>query len=342
MKNLKRNILLSLVLLLATSTYATNMYWVGGTGSWNDVKHWSLTSGGLSGTAIPTSSDDVYFDQNSFTADKQTVRVTTNAVCRNMDWSSIDDKAIFSASSSRTLQVYGSYILSPLLNNGFKGQTIFSSQQNGNILKTADRRIIGDLVFDGTGSWTLDDNITTEETVSIKLLQGSLSTNDKAINCGYFSGNSSKTRALNLGSSQIIVNKLWDCSSPTNLSLTPGTSSIFLKDIVDNSTFRSGGLLYNDVGVLVTFCVPSGTPCVANIIITMSAINITCNGLCNGSATVVSVSGGCGGPYTYDWQGGLTPTGDFTPTITGLCAGNYTVRVTDGCGSFCFCNINVT
>lgn len=342
MKNLKRNILLSLVLLLVTSTYATNLYWIGGTGNWNDAKHWSLTSGGLSGNIIPTSNDDVYFDQNSFTADKQTVKVITNAVCRNIDWSSIDDKAIFSAAASRNIQVYGSYILSPLLNNGFKGQTIFSSQQNGNTLKTTGSRIIGDLVFDGTGSWALSDNITAEENVSIKLLQGSLSTNGKAINCGYFNGNSSKPRALNLSSSQIIVNKLWDCSSPTNLSLSPGTSSILLKDIVDNSTFRSGGLLYNDVGVLVTFCVPSGTLCVANIIITISAINITCNGLCNGSATVVSVSGGCGGPYSYDWQGALTPTGDGTNTITGLCAGNYTVKVTDGCGSFCFCNINVT
>lgn len=342
MKNLKRNILLSLVLLLVTSTYATNLYWVGGTGSWNDIKHWSLTSGGLPANVIPTSNDDVFFDQNSFSADKQTVKVITNAVCRNIDWSSIDDKAIFSAATSKTLQVYGSYILSPLLNNGFKGQTLFSSQQNGNTLKTAGRMIIGDLVFDGTGSWNLDDNITTEEIVSIKLLQGSLSTNGKAINCGYFNGNSSKPRALNLGSSQIIVNKLWDCSIPTNLSLTPGTSSILVKDIVDNSTFRSGGLLYNDVGVLVTFCVPSGTPCVANITITMAAINITCNGLCDGSAWVTSVVGGCGGPYSFDWQGALTPSGDFTDSIFNLCAGNYTVRVTDGCGSFCFCNINVT
>lgn len=341
MKNLKRNILLSLVLLLVTSSYAANLYWIGGTGNWNDAKHWSLTSGGPSGTTIPTSNDDVYFDQHSFTADKQTVKVITNAVCRNIDWSLIDDKAIFSAAPSRTLQVYGSYILSPLLNNGFKGQTIFSSQLNGNTLKTAGNRILGDLVFDGTGSWSLTDNITTEENVSIKLLQGSLSTNNKAINCGYFIGNSSKIRALNLGSSQIIVNNLWDCSSSGNLTLTPGTSSILVKDIVDNSTFRSGGLLYNDVAVLVTFCTPSGTPCVANIVITMAAVDITCNGLCDGSAMVTSVSGGCGGPYTYDWQGALSPAGEGTDSIFNLCAGNYTVRVTDGCGSFCFCNVNV-
>ncbi|MBA3971266.1 MAG: SprB repeat-containing protein, partial [Bacteroidetes bacterium] len=74
----------------------------------------------------------------------------------------------------------------------------------------------------------------------------------------------------------------------------------------------------------------------------MAAVSITCNSLCNGSAMVISVSGGCGGPYTFDWQGGLTPSGEGTDSIFNLCAGNYTVRVTDGCGSFCFCNINVS
>ncbi|MDF2438846.1 MAG: hypothetical protein K0Q95_3222 [Bacteroidota bacterium] len=49
-------------------------------------------------------------------------------------------------------------------------------------------------------------------------------------------------------------------------------------------------------------------------------------GACNGSATV-NVTGG-NGPYSYLWApGGLT-----TPTATNLCAGNYTVTVTDNSG----------
>jgi hypothetical protein len=46
--------------------------------------------------------------------------------------------------------------------------------------------------------------------------------------------------------------------------------------------------------------------------------NVTCFGLCNGSAT--SAPSGGTGPYTYLWQ----PGGQTTPSISGLCAGSYT------------------
>lgn len=52
----------------------------------------------------------------------------------------------------------------------------------------------------------------------------------------------------------------------------------------------------------------------------------TCFGSCDGSATVTA-SGGTPG-YTYSWQ----PTGQTTPSVTGLCAGCYTVIVTDASG----------
>lgn len=40
-------------------------YWVGGTGTWNDTSTtvWSTSSGGSSGASVPTSTDNVFFDQ---------------------------------------------------------------------------------------------------------------------------------------------------------------------------------------------------------------------------------------------------------------------------------------
>jgi gliding motility-associated-like protein len=265
-----------------------------------------------------------------------------DGACKSIDWSLIDDKAVFSAAVSKTLSVHGSYTLSALLKNGFKGKTIFASAQSGNTITTAATIIVGDWIFDGSGSWELSDAVTTGNDISIHLKKGSLFTNNKAVACGYFIGNSTFPRALSLGSSTISIDKTWDFSSPANLNFNAGTSNILLKDIIDQSTFRSGNLTYNDVQLMTTFCNPSGTPCTANLNITMSAVNITCNGLCNGSASVVSVTGGSG-TFAFDWQGALTPSGDFTDSIFNLCAGNYTVRVTDlGSGLFCFCNINVT
>ena len=56
------------------------------------------------------------------------------------------------------------------------------------------------------------------------------------------------------------------------------------------------------------------------------ATNPLCNGDCNGSITVTPTNGTA--PYTYTWA-----TGQTTPNITQLCAGNYSVLISDvnGC-----------
>lgn len=48
----------------------------------------------------------------------------------------------------------------------------------------------------------------------------------------------------------------------------------------------------------------------------------SCNGGCNGSASIVAIGGVP--PYTYAWS-----TGDNTASVTGLCAGTYTVTIED-------------
>lgn len=41
------------------------MYWVGGSGLWDDPSHWSSSSGGAGGTIIPDAATDILFDTNS-------------------------------------------------------------------------------------------------------------------------------------------------------------------------------------------------------------------------------------------------------------------------------------
>lgn len=59
-----------------------NRYWVGGSNYWNATAgtKWSTTSGGAGGAAVPTSSDDVYFDANSGSV---TVNIA-DATCKNL------------------------------------------------------------------------------------------------------------------------------------------------------------------------------------------------------------------------------------------------------------------
>ncbi|OFX41966.1 MAG: hypothetical protein A2X08_12575, partial [Bacteroidetes bacterium GWA2_32_17] len=78
-------------------------------------------------------------------------------------------------------------------------------------------------------------------------------------------------------------------------------------------------------GCTATTCVTITEPAILTATIT-SQTNVTCNGLCNGSATVTP--GGGTLPYSYLWCNGQT-----NDTATGLCAGVCCVTVTDfnGC-----------
>ncbi|MCX6294528.1 MAG: gliding motility-associated C-terminal domain-containing protein [Bacteroidetes bacterium] len=316
------------------------MYWIGGTGTWNDIKHWSLTSGGVSGTAIPDLSDDVLFDQNSFSSDKQTVMVTSNAVCGSISWSSIDQKAIFSSSPSRSITVYGSYQLSPLLINGFKGKTIFAATTPNNTITTYQKIIIGNWEFNGTGSWGFSDNVNMDKNASISLIKGSLNTNGKSLECGSFIGNSTQSRSLFLSNSEILIKDIWDFSVSSNLTFDCGTSIIVFPDTILDSKYKPGGLRYSTVTFSpmltnTTTCVFAGV-----FTINMSADSVTCNGLNNGQAHCVVVGGT--GPFLYDWNFAFTPAGDGTPNISALGASTNTVKITDvGTGLIRFCSISV-
>lgn len=63
---------------------------------------------------------------------------------------------------------------------------------------------------------------------------------------------------------------------------------------------------------------------------TATLTNATC-GLCDGVISLSGTAGGDGGPYTYAWSGG-TQSPPLTNVSFALCAGVYTVTITDGSG----------
>ncbi|MCD6069252.1 MAG: hypothetical protein K0S33_4078, partial [Bacteroidetes bacterium] len=64
---------------------------------------------------------------------------------------------------------------------------------------------------------------------------------------------------------------------------------------------------------------------------TATATNESCAGSCNGTASVTAVTGG-NGVYTYAWSNGAT-----TGSISGLCAGTYTVTISNA-----ICSTSIT
>lgn len=112
---------------------------------------------------------------------------------------------------------------------------------------------------------------------------------------------------------------LWSNGATTaNLSnLCPGNYTGTVTD-ANGCTFVSPAITISAAGNLAFTALPTVT-------------NISCNGLCNGSVSNVSVSGGTA-PYTYAWSNGAT-----TANISSLCAGTYTLTITDAGG----CTLNL-
>jgi gliding motility-associated-like protein len=108
---------------------------------------------------------------------------------------------------------------------------------------------------------------------------------------------------------------LWDDplnqTTATAIDLCAGTYSVEVTDAngcIDITT----GVVNNPVDLTATATATDGS----------------CNGLCDGSAFITPVGGTP--PFTYLWD---DPSGTVTDTAVGLCAGSYTVTVTDinGC-----------
>ncbi len=92
-------------------------------------------------------------------------------------------------------------------------------------------------------------------------------------------------------------------------NLPGGTHHVYVKD--------AAGCIVNEDVILAEPL----APLIGNLVNN----NVTCNGICNGNSTVTAAGGtSANGNYTYLWSNGLT-----TQLNNNLCAGTYSVTITD-------------
>ncbi|MBK6446117.1 MAG: T9SS type A sorting domain-containing protein [Bacteroidetes bacterium] len=89
-----------------------DLYWVGGSGNWNDGAHWSLTSGGSSAGCKPTLLDNAFFDANSFSGNDTVTSDQYEVEVNSLSVSGLTSNPMFLGS---ILSVYGSLTLDPQL-----------------------------------------------------------------------------------------------------------------------------------------------------------------------------------------------------------------------------------
>ena len=161
-------------------------YWVGNTGNWSDGKHWALSSGGSGCGCIPTDSDDVFFDANSFSSSGKKITIDSNWVCRNMDWSGTLHNPVLDNTSSIfttiAINIYGSLKFVSTMSITGDAPIYFWADDTGNTVTTSGVLITGDLNFDGSGTYTLLDSLNSKNHTYISIDAGKFYTNNKSIN----------------------------------------------------------------------------------------------------------------------------------------------------------------
>jgi len=224
---------LSVTLLIVLSgkfnqeLFASDYFWVGGSGNWSDISHWVTSSGGNTyHLQVPTPFDDVYFDENSFTDSGQVVTVNAgNYTCRNLNWSNVAYNPTFTNVNNYFFRIYGSLVLADLMNYNFIGDIYFEATTTGQTITSNGKKFLKNIYFNGLGGeWTLLDDFDASGNI-IYVNSGTFNTNSKTISCEKFYSNTSDTRSIIFGSS--IINVGSDVTlRQLNLNLIAGSSTI--------------------------------------------------------------------------------------------------------------------
>jgi hypothetical protein len=137
-------------------------------------------------------------------------------------------------------------------------------------------------------------------------------------------GNATGEADLSVGGGTPPYTYLWSTTS-TSQDLTGLTSGFYSVTVTDNNGCTAAA----NVNI---------TEPTAMLSFITNSTNVDCFAACNGNATV----GATGGTpaYSYQWDSGAG--NQTTATATGLCAGTYTVIVTDGNGCTSTNNITIT
>lgn len=258
---------------------ATDFYWKGGNGDFNDPNMWHTGSfGGPTALQAPISSDNVNFTAAAFTTGSVTITINAPANCHDF----IVDNNItapnaprIQASTSISLDVYGSMLLAENMDFAFTGTLRFRSTDP--VVETLTTRghkfLLTRLDFDGAAGTEfrlmdnlyLDDPSESPNTLdaaagTIYLMKGFLNTNSKELRTDFFislfSRGADATRGLDISNSRIYlggrsnVQRSWyvDFNSSTNnySSFDATGSHLLFTQTVYNSGFQMGTYMVYD------------------------------------------------------------------------------------------------
>lgn len=228
----------------------SNLYWIGGSGNWNDPMHWSASSGGTGGACVPTAGDNVFFDANSGNSITVTINVE-KAFCRSMTWTMVSGNPALIGTSNQSIHIFGSLAFTSNLRQNFQGDFYFEGENQGNTISSAGRIFNKDFYVNGSGSWSLLDSLSIFN--FFHFVQGDFSTANQRVISRHLHSRQALPRRLSLGNSLWILrnrdpqNNLvldWNLN-PNQLALSAGQSTIRFSNWYGSMTAEPPGPVLN-------------------------------------------------------------------------------------------------
>ena len=239
-----------------------NYFWVENGGNFEDLNHWAIASGASDKHyRLPAHNDNIIFDANSFTKERETILIEDNLSLSNVDMLAVTNRPeITTANDQIEISVYGDLKI-PAGVTGRWRKLYLRSERLDTELSFASPEIIYDqLIFEGSGSWKLVGDVYGTDAL---LNQGTvkLDTHKLSILKEFtFGTDQTLLRELNLESGIFEVGSwklAWGGNTDTNLRFDAGTSMLRVKaygrvqaggDVYEyGASFYGGGVPYHNV-----------------------------------------------------------------------------------------------
>ncbi len=292
-------------LILKTFSQKT-LYWIGGSGKWNDPNHWSLESGGKPCGIIPNKNTNVKIDENSCYT-PAVIEIIGNGEVNNFEITSQQNVYVQIPSSSH-LKVNGNFLVNFNTNINANNPIIISNKKSSvSQINTGGAFINGSLILEGTD----------------------------------FSMKHLSARKLNVRSNKLYLNNAYLVMD--NIQIAPNTKIESENTVIKSEAFEvpqtviwkaqkthiltKSNIFQSDNTNLKAYNPDQLAGCGA----TLTGYPISCNGMCDGKLVLTVDLSSCAPstpPYTLNWSfSPCTPSptlttimGSGTYTINGLCA----------------------
>ena len=321
-------------LMLIAANAQHPKYWVGGSGAWSDGSHWSLTSDGAGGANAPRANEDVIINALG----EVNIVIDADAELKNLSVDATRGALTVTGGTHDAMRIHGDWRMHGSIIWALAGEVLLDMRNGAAEIDTRGIVINSDVVFDGSGAWSVLTDLTLGDANTIILREGTLITNTNMVRAGALRFEGRHEKEFIAGSSVITLSRGFEPNGATGI-VRSGRSHL----LVSGAEIPWGDAAIadreEDRNITVCGTGPGQTPFTINaqLVSNYNGFGVTCSGACDATVTV-TITGGTGPLFPVSWSGGPN-----TPTWTSTCVGNKLVIVTDaGQGIGCAATVQVT